>query len=348
MRAARRLLSLRPAAAATHARWLSDNNAAVATRIPGLAAFEDGMMELVERAGPSVVSILNEDAEGRPQGTGSGFVLSSDGLVMTNDHVVASAARLTVQLMDGRKLGADLIGADPSTDIAVLRLATETQTPTTLPMGDSSQLRVGQLAIAIGNPLGFQSSVSTGVVSALGRSLRSQSGRLIDNVIQTDVPLNPGNSGGPLLDSSGRVVGVNTAIIQGAQSISFSVPIKTAEFVASQLVSHGAVRRGYVGIYGVTRPAPPNLVRGLGHRASTFVEVVQVEPAGPAAAAGILPGDWIIAFDGQPLPSLDALYSFMTTQAPNSDATFTVIRDGVDVKNVRVRIGVSPTTPAQR
>uniref|UniRef100_A0A7R9UB51 PDZ domain-containing protein n=2 Tax=Pinguiococcus pyrenoidosus TaxID=172671 RepID=A0A7R9UB51_9STRA len=244
--------------------------------------------------------------------------------------------------MDGRTARASVVGTDPATDVAILRLNNDITSLKTLPLGDSDQLRVGQVAVAIGNPLGFQSSVSTGVVSALGRSLRSQAGRLIDNIIQTDVALNPGNSGGPLVDSSGRVIGVNTAIIQGAQAISFSVPINTAEFVASQIMTYGTVKRGYVGIYGVTKPSPTNLVRTLGHKASTFVEVVQVEPSGPAAAAGILPGDWIIAFNGQALPSLDALYSYMTKMPPNTEATFTIIRNGSTVQNVKVKLGLSP------
>jgi len=298
------------------------------------------MTALVDSVGGSVVSIANEDAQGNPQGQGSGFIASSDGYIVSNDHVVAGAKRLGVALPDGRHLFANVVGTDPSTDIAVLRVTQEADNLRALSFGDSSTLRVGQLAVAIGNPLGFQSSVATGVVSALGRSLRSQSGRLIDNIIQTDVPLNPGNSGGPLVDSAGRVIGVNTAIIQGAQNISFSVPIATVEWVMSQIISKGSVNRGYVGIYGVTRPAPPVLQRRADHSLSTLVEVVEVEPNGPAAEAGLRKGDWIIAFDGKPLPSLDALYSYMSAYTPDSQPTFTIIRNGgASIENVRVKLG---------
>ena len=300
------------------------------------------MTQLVDAVGGSVVSISNEDGSGNAQGQGSGFIASSDGYVVTNDHVVSGAQRLRVALPDGRELFANSVGTDPPTDIAILRVTQEADNLRALSFGDSSTLRVGQLAVAIGNPLGFQSSVSTGVVSALGRSLRSQSGRLIDNIIQTDVPLNPGNSGGPLVDSAGRVIGVNTAIIQGAQNLSFSVPIATVEWVMSQIISKGSVFRGYVGIYGKTRPAPAVLARRGDHPMSTLIEVIGVEPDGPAARAGLRQGDWIIAFDGKPVPSLDALYSYMSAYRPSSQPTLTIIRGGGStVENVRVTLGAA-------
>jgi S1-C subfamily serine protease len=198
------------------------------------------------------------------------------------------------------------------------------------------------MAIAIGNPLGFESTVSTGVISALGRTLRSQSGRLLDNIIQTDVPINPGNSGGPLVDTKGHVIGVNTAIIAGAQGIAFSVPISTVEWVVSQIMQHGRVIRGYFGIYGVSRPASRLLQRKLKLEAPTFVEVAGTDPEGPAALGGIQAGDWIIAFNGKPVASMDELYREMGHHKPGTEVTVTVIRGASHVFNARVKLGAEP------
>mmetsp|Transcript_33748 Transcript_33748/g.55738 ORF Transcript_33748/g.55738 Transcript_33748/m.55738 type:complete len:370 (-) Transcript_33748:195-1304(-) len=303
-------------------------------------SFEISVCSVVDNIGPAVVSINSHlSPDSGPAGAGSGFIFSPDGYLVTNDHVVAGAHRLTASLTDGRKLEAALVGTDPATDIAVLRLSVG-DLPT-IPFGDSTQLRVGQMAIAIGNPLGFESTVCTGVVSALGRSMRSQSGRLIDNIIQTDVPLNPGNSGGPLVTSNGEVVGVNTAIIKGAQGISFSVPIKTVEWVVTQLMRSGSVQRGYIGMGGVTRPAPASLrrLRSLKFKSNTVVQVERVEPGGPAALAGLLPGDTVLAVNGAHLSSMDHLFALMAEHGPGREVTLTVIRDLSSVHNLRVVLG---------
>lgn len=312
-----------------------------------LDAFSRTVVDVVEQVGPAVVSItLAQGPQHQPAGVGSGFIFSSDGYVITNDHVVNTGLHVWAGLTDGRKLPASIVGTDPSTDIAVLRL--EAGGLPSVKLGESKHLKVGQMAIAIGNPLGFESTVSTGVISALGRTLRSQSGRLLDNIIQTDVPINPGNSGGPLVDSKGRVIGVNTAIIAGAQGISFSVPISTAEWVVSQIMQHGRVLRGYFGIYGVSRPASRLLQRKLQLEAPTFIEVAGTDPEGPAALGGIQAGDWIIAFNGKSVASMDDLYREMGNHKPDTEVTVTVIRGAAQVFNARVRLGAEPTRDYSR
>jgi S1-C subfamily serine protease len=238
-------------------------------------------------------------------------VVAPDGLVLTNSHVVAPAARTTVTTVDGSTLSARLVGNDPDTDLALLRV----DAPVTLAcaqLGDSKRLKRGQLVIAIGNPLGFESTVTTGVVSALGRSLRARSGRLIDDLIQTDAALNPGNSGGPLVSSRGDVVGINTAIIQGAQGICFAVAANTATFVLGELVRHGRVRRAFIGISGQQTPIPRRLRLAAGLEQDSGVMVTAVEPGSPAARAGLAQRDLVISLDGRPVTGADDLVRLLT------------------------------------
>jgi S1-C subfamily serine protease len=269
-----------------------------------LDAYSKAVIGVVERVGPAVVSISVSGR--RAAGSGSGVVFTPDGYVLTNAHVVRSARRLRISFTDGSLHDAAPVGADEATDLAVVRVD-----GSGLPyaeFGGSAAIRVGQLVIAIGNPLGFSSTVSAGVVSALGRTMRAANGRLMENIIQSDVPLNPGNSGGPLVDSHGRVVGINTAMILGAQGISFSIPIDTAKWVLGQLMTSGRVRRGYLGIAAQTRPLERGLARRLGLRQGTGVEVMSLEKSGPAAAAGLAEGDIVVGFDGQPTRSVDDLH----------------------------------------
>ncbi len=265
-----------------------------------LDAYSRAVITVVEAVGPAVVGITvkNARSEGNAEqgGTGSGVIITPDGYILTNDHVVRGAKGLTVTLQDGTSLDAQLIGTDPATDLALIRAGGATLHYAA--MGDSSGLRVGQLVIAIGNPFGFQSTVSTGVVSALGRALRSGEGQLIENIIQHTAPLNPGNSGGPLVDSRGRIVGINTAIIVMAQGIGFSIPSDTAKWVVSQLLTLGRVRRGHLGISAQQRPLSRRLVRFYGLGMEYGVEVMGVAPGSPAARGGLREGDVIVGIDG--------------------------------------------------
>jgi len=278
-----------------------------------LDGYSRAVVQAVERAGPAVVSV----AVARPaparwrrrgldemRGAGSGVIITPDGYVLTNSHVVSGSERIDVRLQDGRALEAELIGDDPHTDLAVVRLH-QSGLPSA-ELGDSARLRVGQLVVAIGNPLGFQATVTTGVVSALGRSLRAQSGRLIENIIQTDAPLNPGNSGGPLVDFRGRVVGINTAVIVGSQGICFAIPVNTAKWVTAQLIREGRVRRAYLGISGQLVPVDRRLRVELG-LAATGVRVIEVQPGTAAARAGIVPGDIIVRVGETAVASPDDL-----------------------------------------
>jgi S1-C subfamily serine protease len=293
-----------------------------------LDAYSRAVIKVVEVVGPAVVGIAAgrqaPGAAGEPGGLGSGVVITPDGYILTNDHVVHAAQELTVRLSDGAGLAAALIGTDPATDLAVIRVTASGLPHATL--GDSSLLRVGQLVIAIGNPFGFQSTVSTGVVSALGRALRSQEGRLIENIIQHTAPLNPGNSGGPLVDSRGRVVGLNTAIIVMAQGIGFAIPSSTAKWVVSQLISHGRVRRGYLGLAGRQRPLDRRLVRF--HRLSKdyAVEAISVDRQGPAGLAGLRQGDLIVAIHDQAVAGVDDIHRFLAEWPVGQPVTLTVIR----------------------
>lgn len=302
-----------------------------------LDAYSRAVINVVDGVGPAVVSVMiGGSARGRrPEmtGAGSGVIFTPDGYILTNSHVVHQADRLEVMMTDGRQFGATLIGEDPSTDLAVIRIDAFG-----LPyasFGNSRALRVGQLVIAIGNPLGFQSTVSTGVVSAVGRSLRGVSGRLIEEIIQTDVPLNPGNSGGPLVDSRGRVIGVNTAIIRMAQGISFSVPIDTAKWVIPQLLRHGRVRRGLLAIGGQQRPLDRRLTRALQLNQSHAVEVISVEPGGPGARAGLREGDLILSINERIVMSVDDLHRFLAEWPIGNRATLAVLR-GVERQRLEV------------
>jgi S1-C subfamily serine protease len=266
-----------------------------------LDAYSAAVTGVVERVGPAVVSIAVKGARG--DGAGSGFVFTPDGCALTNAHVVRDARDVEVTLSDGSVGRAIVRGRDPGTDLAVVQL--EKSAPAPVELGRSSGVRVGQLCIAIGNPLGFSSTVSAGVISALGRTMRTQNGRALDGIIQSDVALNPGNSGGPLCDSRGRVIGINTAIILGAQGISFAIPVDTAGWVVSQLLQNGRVRRSWLGIGGHTRPVPRWLQRSAGLVASSGVEVARVERRSPASAAGLRAGDLVVALDGKPVVGID-------------------------------------------
>src|SRR5437867_6088259 len=287
-----------------------------------LDAYSQAVVGAAEKISPSVVKIDVTQADrrrsGQPrerQGGGSGFVFTPDGLILTNSHVVHEASRIGVSLADGRRFPAHTIGDDPATDLAVIRLDTHNNDSPHLvaaPLGDSQKLQVGQLAIAIGNPYGFQYTVTAGVVSALGRSLRSYSGRLIDDVIQTDASLNPGNSGGPLVSSDGRVIGVNTATIMGAQGLCFAIGINTAKFVAGRLLRDGRIRRSYIGVSAQTVPVHRRVVRFYGLARESGVVVLGVEDRSPARAAGLREGDVIVALDDKPVAGVDDLHRLLT------------------------------------
>lgn len=300
-----------------------------------LDAYSQAVVQAAERVSPSVVFI--EVSKERPaswnrprrdprelRGSGSGFVFTPDGLILTNSHVVHDAGKLDVTLSDGRHFSASVVGDDPSTDLAVIRISAAGLVAA--PLGDSERIRVGQLAIAIGNPYGFQYSVTAGVVSALGRSLRSASGRLIDNVIQTDAALNPGNSGGPLLNSFGEVVGVNTAVILPAQGICFAVAVNTAKFVAGQLIRHGRIRRAYLGLGGQTVEIPRAIARTQQLLNQTGVLVISVEPDSPAERAELREGDVIVALDGTAMRSVDDLHRILTDGRIGARCELTLLR----------------------
>ena len=297
-----------------------------------LDAYSTAVTSAVERMSPSVVNIEVHQAAGRSRsgeprerhGGGSGFVFTPDGLILTNSHVVHDAVRIQVTLTDGRRMLATVIGDDPASDLAVIRVNEPGLTAAAL--GDSQRLRVGQIVIAIGAPYGFQSTVTAGVVSALGRSLRSYSGRLIDDVIQTDASLNPGNSGGPLVDSAGRVVGVNTATILPAQGICFAIGINTAKFVASRLLRDGRIRRSYIGVSGQTVPVHRRLVRFYDLPKEMGVVVLGVEENSPAKRAGLREADVIVALDGHPVAGVDDLHRVLTDVRVGVNSSLTVLR----------------------
>lgn len=275
-----------------------------------LDAYSGAVIGALERVAPAVAFIEVEHgaAQGRraARGSGSGFLFTPDGYLLTNSHVVHGAASISVRLNDDTRSSADLVGDDPDSDLAVLRIGS----PVALPyaeFGDSTRVRVGQVAIAIGNPLGYSKTVTTGVISALGRTLRAKSGRLMHDVIQTDAALNPGNSGGPLVDSKGRVIGVNTAMIPQAQAICFATGINTAKWVISQLFAHGRVRRAYIGVSGATVPIATRVVRHFALSHASAVHVLEIVPGSPAARAGVDVGDRMIAIDDEPIDGIDGL-----------------------------------------
>jgi S1-C subfamily serine protease len=287
-----------------------------------LDAYSEAVIAAAERVSPSVVKI--EVQQGRRGGSGSGFVFTPDGFILTNSHVIHDASSIHVVLPEGERYQADKVGEDPDTDLAVLRITALNLTPVVL--GDSQSIRVGQLVIAIGNPYGFQATVTSGVVSALGRSLRSQTGRLIDNVIQTDAALNPGNSGGPLVTSNGEVIGVNTAIILPAQGICFAIAINTAKFVAGRLIKDGRIRRGYLGVAGQNVPLHRALVRTHHLSINTGIFVISVEQNSPAQKAGLRDGDIIVGLDDHEVASIDVLHRLLTDYQPGVRARLTVLR----------------------
>jgi S1-C subfamily serine protease len=296
----------------------------------------------VDIVAPSVVSIeVSKKDTGRrgrsdsAVGAGSGFVFATDGLILTNSHVVEGSSQVQVALPDGRDYAADVVGQDPDTDVAVLRITAPDLV--SVAFGDSRTLRAGQLVVAIGNPYGFHHTVTAGVVSALGRSLRSRSGRLIDEVIQTDAALNPGNSGGPLVTSDGRVVGVNTAIIAGGQGLSFAVPISSVVAVLPALLRDGRVRRGYLGIAGQNVPLLRRVTRFHRLGQASAVLVISVEPDGPAVAAGVRDGDLIVSLDGEVVGGLDDLHRLLTEHRIGTNVRLGVLR-GADRREIEVPV----------
>ncbi len=298
-----------------------------------LDAYSQAVTYATEKVRPSVVYIeVEQRAKGRQpvgremHGSGSGFLFTPDGFILTNSHVVHDAARLHVTLADGRRLRAEPIGEDPDTDLAVLRI--DAPDLVSVKLGDSDKVKVGQLAIAIGNPFGFQYTVTAGVVSALGRSLRSQSGRMMDNILQTDAALNPGNSGGPLITSRAEVIGVNTATILSAQGLCFAVEINTAKFVAGRLIQDGKIRRGYLGIGGQTVELHRRIVRHLQLAQQSGILVISVEPDSPAQRAGLAEGDLLIAYDSEPLATVDSLHRVLTETRIGATGNLTVVRQG--------------------
>jgi S1-C subfamily serine protease len=289
-----------------------------------LDAYSQAVVHAAEEVGPSVVNIEVRRRDGQRQGSGSGFIITPDGFVLTNSHVVHGAERIEVILADGRRPDASLVGDDPDTDLAVVRVYAPHLHPVRL--GDSKGIRVGQVAIAIGNPYGFQATVTAGVVSALGRSFRASTGRLIDDILQTDAALNPGNSGGPLVNARGEVIGVNTAVILPAQGICFAIGIDTAKHVAGWLIKDGKIRRSYIGVGGQNTPLHRRLVRHYQLSNGSGVLVIAVTPNSPAARAGLEEGDVIVEVNGSPVPSIDALHKFLTGDQIGIEARLTVIR----------------------
>jgi len=303
-----------------------------------LDAYSRVITRVAELASAAVVTIHPQRSD-RSAGTGSGVAFTPDGLILTNSHVVNGARQIRVETTQGARSNAALIGADPHTDLALIRADLQLQP---LELGSSKSLRVGQLAIAIGNPYGFECSVTAGVVSALGRSLRSSTGRLIDDVIQTDAALNPGNSGGPLCDSSGRVIGINTAIIAAAQGICFATAVDTVRWVALQLLQHGRVRRGHLGIVAHTVAMPQRLRHQAQLTQNTVVRIEQIEPHGPAARAGIEVGDLLFGFADQSIAGIDDLHRLLSAERINHDVSIDVLRRGA-----RLRVTAVPIeTPA--
>ncbi len=285
-----------------------------------LDAFSAAVTSVVERVGPSVVHV------GSGRGGASGFVIAPDGYILTNAHVVEGGRNPRITLHDGSEIAGEVAGADPSTDLAVIRALSASALPAAT-LGDSDALRVGQLVIAIGDPLGFQSTVTTGVVSALGRSLNARDGRLIENIIQTDAALNPGNSGGPLVDTHARVVGVNTAIIPNAQGICFAIPSATARRVAGALIRDGRIRRAMLGIAGTATPLGRGLASALGVPLSG-IRVVEVTSGSPADLGGVKAGDVIVAVDGEPVPTLSRLQGVLTDERIGRAVPVILVRHG--------------------
>jgi len=294
-----------------------------------LDAYSRTVVGVAQRVSDGVVQIQankpsRRNTNGQPNSTGSGFIISSDGFVVTNSHVVSGAEKVEVMLQDGRRFWAKLVGDDPATDIAVVQISGEGLT--TVAFGDSDKLQVGQVAIAIGNPYGFQYSLTAGVVSALGRTLRSESGRLIDDVIQTDAALNPGNSGGPLVNSKGLVIGVNTAVILPAQGICFAVSSNLAQYVVAKLILHGKVRRGFIGIAGQVIRLHPRVVSHNRLEVTSGILVQTIEPNSPVAGAALFQNDVIIGFNGKPVASIDDLHKLLNEEVIGKASDLLILR----------------------
>jgi S1-C subfamily serine protease len=293
-----------------------------------LDAYSRAVIDVVDRVGPAVVQLdVKARGEAGHRGTGSGVIVAPDGLVLTNSHVVGGASRVDLTTIEGRRLAARVVGDDPDTDLALVRVDASVTLPAAT-LGNSKLLRRGQLVIAIGNPLGFESTVTTGVVSALGRSLRARSGRLIDDVIQTDAALNPGNSGGPLVSSHGEVVGINTAVIMGAQGICFAVASNTANFVLGELVRHGRVRRAYIGIAAQQFTISRRLRHAAGLDQETGVVIASIESGGPAQRAGLRAGDVILALDGRTVTGADDLIRILAGEKIGRTVEVELLRKG--------------------
>ena len=290
-----------------------------------LDAYSAAVTGAVDKVAPAVVHLQVGGAAGQAaQGSGSGVIFTPDGFLLTNSHVVHGASRIEAPLPDGRALQAYPVGDDPDTDLALLRLHAPGLAWAGL--GPSDRLRVGQIAIAIGNPLGFQCTVTAGVISALGRSLRSRPGRLIDDVVQTDAALNPGNSGGPLVTARGEIIGINTAIIRGAQGICFAIASNMVRFVVAELIRHGRIRRSYIGVAGQTVPLARRTVRFHGLSQESGVRILSIEPGSPAERADLLTGDVIVALDEEPIGAIDALHRRLTAERVGRPCRLTILR----------------------
>jgi S1-C subfamily serine protease len=306
-----------------------------------LDAYSHAVVSVVEAVSPSVAHVrVRGVRQGYgAQGSGSGTILSPDGLVLTNNHVVEGASAIELTLADGRQVAARVLGRDPDTDIAVIRAETSDRLPAAR-LGNSKKVRPGQVAVAIGNPFGFESTVTAGIVSAVGRSLRAQNGRLIGDVIQTDAALNPGNSGGPLVNSRAEVIGVNTAVIMGAQGICFSVASNTAQHVMTQILQHGRVRRARLGIAGDQVRLPQRLKTAAGLRQEAGVRVVEVQPGSPAAGGRLQPGDVIVGLDQETVTGIDDIARILDGTRIDKRVSLHILRDG--------RIGTVDVTPTER
>ncbi|HVP50454.1 MAG TPA: trypsin-like peptidase domain-containing protein [Candidatus Bathyarchaeia archaeon] len=297
-----------------------------------LDSYSRSVVGAVKRVSPAVVHIQVRQQSNRGSGSGSGFVFTPDGFMLTNSHVVHGAAEIQVTTVEGDHFPAELVGDDPDTDLAVIRGRTSAPS---VPLGSSRKLVVGQLVIAIGNPLGFQHTVTAGVVSALGRTMRSRSGRLIDGVVQTDAALNPGNSGGPLVDSQGRVIGVNTATIMGAQGLCFAIGADTAEFVASRLIRDGRIRRSYVGLMGQSVPLHRRIVRYFDLPVESGLLVESLVAGAPAECAGLRERDIVVRFAGRPVSGVDDLHRLLTAECSGVLAEIEVVR-GSELHKLRI------------
>ena len=292
-----------------------------------LDAYSNAVTSVADAVGPAVVRVEVRAQNGRLAGVGSGVIIAPDGLVLTNSHVVEGAREIWLQDAEGHQMEARSLGEDPDTDLALLRAGAARDLPSAS-LGDSKALKRGQLVVAIGNPLGFESTVTAGVISALGRSLRARTGRLIEDVIQTDAALNPGNSGGPLVSSRGEVIGINTAVIMGAQGICFAVASNTAKFVLSELIQHGRVRRGYIGISAQTAAVPRRHARAAGIENASGAMITALEPHGPAALAGLMSLDTVVGLDGLPITGVDDLIRVLNGERINRVTMIEVLRRG--------------------